>query len=130
MWQTCPPRAVSAAPDCPTGGFNEHRLAERAVVLDLLGAAPGSVPQWAFLAVGAAPGRSEHRAIGEALARLAAAGADYGRLAAREAQVRCERVHTERVPDRSAPAPERAVVPGYEIARRKWPVGGLIDLVV
>ena len=129
VWQACPPRAVSAAPDCPTGGFNEHRLAERAVVLDLLGAAAGSVPHWAHLAVGVVPARAEHRTIGAALVGLAA-GVDYGRLAAREAQVRCAQVSTEREPQRSTPVQERAVVPGYEIARRKWPVGGLIDLVV
>lgn len=129
--RACQAAAVPAPPACPTGGLNGYRLATRPAVLGLLGAPAGSVPHATSLAIGNAVHRAEHRAIEAALDAMADARPDYADLAAQQAKT-CPAPEPE--PEawprtRHAIPPEKRVIPGYTLERRKWPIGGLIDLL-
>jgi len=129
---------------------NPYRLVERAVVVGLLEHLPGDVPYSTHLELEGARGRLVNRAVGEALERLGAGRA--GELSGDGRDGRDEDLAGQVRPSGNAigTAPTDArlgggdprvvhgvnrlrvvrVVNEYAVERRRWPVGGLIDLVV
>lgn len=120
--------AVQATPVCPSGGLNEHRLGEPPAVVGLVGVPAGSVPYATHLAIVSARGRAQARAIESALSVIAQARPDYGRLAAREAAHHHQSPEAQPVHRRPALAGHPAMQ--YTLPRRRWPIGGLVDLVI
>ncbi len=132
-WQTAWPHGVTAAGACAEGGINEHRLYEQPVVVGLLGEVPGSVPYSTHLEIAAARARLVHRAVENALAGLGARQVDFGEISASERLQESGPEAGPRMLPRAGAEPnmdrvERGVL--YTQPRRRWPIGGLIDLVI
>ncbi len=115
---------------CPGGGLHEHRLADRPVLNTLLEHVPGDVPYSTHLELEAARARLVHRTLGEALEQIGGRGPDYGRLAAMTPQPTAAPRPTAPSLRLVPPPPREAAVVAYTLPRRRWPVGGLIDLVI
>ena len=146
-WQPSP--GVTAVSRCPTGGLSEYRLEERPVLNTLLEHVPGDVPFSTHLELEAARARLVHRSVGEAIDRLGERttarekGADRGGEVNRGVEVDegelavAREVVTKKEPKEQKAEPsgrdmdriERGAV-AYTLPRRRWPIGGLIDLVV
>lgn len=129
MWQPLWRCGVTPTDPCAHPGMNQHRLVERPVLNSLLGHLPGSVPYATHLEIEGARARMVHRALGEALGQLGNPHADYGRQAA--ALKPTAPLALKLPPVR--PAPQAARIDArvvYTLPRRKWPLGGLIDLVI
>jgi hypothetical protein len=126
---------VSPPPDAARGGLNQHRFEQRPLACDLLEHLPGDVPFSTHLTLENVRARLVQRALGEALNRLGGGGPnssarvdpswDRGREG--------EQSGAPSVPAAAA-APGRtervAHVTAYSQRRARWPLGGLIDLVV
>lgn len=96
----------------------------------LLEHVPGDVPYSTHLELEAARARLVHRALGEALGQIAGGGPNYGRLAAMTPKPIAAPRTTAPSLRLLPPPPRDAVVIAYTLPQRRWPVGGLIDLVV
>ncbi|HZW10288.1 MAG TPA: hypothetical protein VFF69_10335 [Phycisphaerales bacterium] len=122
-------------------GLDEHRLGQRALPCDLLEHLPGDVPYSTHLAIENARARLVHRALSDALGGMRGGDAGESAVAKEDAPTRaaCDRgagpgarlAAVER-PARSGHGEDVRAVPITEHAQRRtrWPLGGLVDLVV
>jgi len=123
---------VTPAPRCSAPGLDRHRLdGAQPVVVGLLEHLPGDVPFSTHLELENARARLVERALGEALERLAPETRPPASMPGEEGR-----------PDRAATTPREPPMPIrrprlevrtvtlYVQRRQRWPLGGLIDLVV
>lgn len=106
-------------------------------VVDLLGVLPGSVPYSTYLEIETALARLRHEAVLKGLEGLGSSPEEperqslepgEGELAAREGPRPIVMPETEPAAERSVR--REVVTQEYVVRRRRWPVGGLIDLVI
>jgi len=126
--QSAWPTGLPAPAPSPWGGLHEHRLVDRPVLNTLLEHLPGDLPYSTHLELGAARARLVHRTLGEAIDRLAPPHPDEAHPAA---TVPPPPAHRATPSLRLLPPPPRDEQPvAYTLPRRRWPLGGLIDLLV
>jgi hypothetical protein len=128
-WLPAPATGIAAASPCPLPGLNQHRLAETPVTGSLLGHLPGSIPYSTHVEIAAARSRLMHREVNDALENLGAKQVEFAGLTTASAPVaRDPRGESQLKLVPNLDLVGRGVA--YTLPRRRWPVGGLVDLVI
>lgn len=135
IWRQLPPCRVPPPPPCPPQSLGEHRLRDYPVITDLLGHLAGDIPFSTHLQIENARSRAVERALQEALDRLPPPepARDESPLSTTANTPAAD--PAARPPDQPMAArqrPEGAVEPErvFTQRRERWPIGGLIDLVI